>query len=79
MSPKTAACLAEMIRHSLVNKMDVMPFMFSLAYGSATASAAIRAGKKQGALVQDGADGTGAPKYRAADMSAHQKMKWIAA
>jgi len=78
MNDRTAKILAEMIAHALEGK-DVIPFFFQPLRGRSNhVSAAIRIALKTGALVQNGVDGTGAPKYAApAPVATHRATSTV--
>ena len=63
MSPKTEAAMNEMVAWARMGK-EVIP-MFFQSHGRATVSAAVRAAKARGLLVEAGKDGMGNPLYRA--------------
>lgn len=65
MQAKTIAAMNEIVAFAREGN-EVIPMFFSQCnFGSATVSAAIRAAKARGLLVEIGKDGCGNPKYGA--------------
>ena len=65
MNAKTLEIMNEMVAHAR-DGYEIYPTFWQPLRGiSASVSAAIRAAKKQGLLVQSGLDGVGRPKYAA--------------
>lgn len=65
MKAKTLEIMNEMVAHARAGN-EIIPMFWQPLMGiSASVSAAIRAAKKQGLLVQSGLDGVGRPKYAA--------------
>jgi hypothetical protein len=66
MNAKTQEIMNQMVAHAKAGNV-VIPMFFQPGRGTSNSvSAAVRAAKKLGLLVQDGLDGCGKPKYRAA-------------
>jgi hypothetical protein len=63
MNTKTQAAMNEMVAHARTGR-EVIP-MFFQSHGRATVSAAIRAAKSRGLLIETGKDGCGKPLYTA--------------
>jgi len=63
MNPKTEQCMNDMVEFAREGN-DIIP-MFFQSHGCATVSAAVRAAKRRGLIVQNGVDGAGQPKYAA--------------
>ena len=65
MKAETARIMQEMIDHAN-NGGEVIPMFWQRGFGiNASVSAAVRAAKKAGKLMQSGLDGCGKPKYSA--------------
>ena len=70
MNAKTEAKLAEILAAARAGQ-EIIPMFFQRGFGiDASVSAAIRAAKARGLIVQSGVDGIGKPKYRAAPIAA---------
>ena len=65
MSPKTEKMMQEMIAHARAGHEIIPAFWQPLHGRSNTVSAAIRAARKRGLLIEAGEDGLGRPTYRA--------------
>lgn len=68
MSPKTKKAMDEMIEWARSGR-EVIP-MFFQSHGRATVSAAVRAAKQRGLLIESGKDGCGNPLYTAPELPA---------
>lgn len=76
-SEKTENAIKSMVR-AAIEEERIYPSFFSIFHGQATISSAIRLARKRGLLVASDTTGGGSPSYVAGNISAHEKIQYLA-